>query len=111
MIVPEDDVQIPMQALQSWNLTRRPAWTFGNDESQRVLLTQFKTQNLEGFGFGDEHRPAIQAAGAVLAYLKETQSSGLGHFERLSAYHASPVMQIDAATRRSLETDPNLAYE
>ncbi len=103
VLLPEDDVQLRSPALQQWNITRRPAWTFGADESLRVLLSHFKAHSLEGFGFNDEHRPAVQAAGAVMAYLKETQSCGLAHFERLTAYHQSPVMQIDAATRRSLE--------
>ena len=103
VLIAEDEVQLKAQSLQLWNITHRPAWTYGAEESRRLLLSQFNVQNLEGFGFNDEHGPAIQAAGAVLAYLKETQSGGLDHFERLVAYHQCPTMQIDAATRRSLE--------
>ena len=47
--------------------------------------------------------PAIRAAGAVLTYLQETQRSELDHFRVLSAHHQSGTLQIDAATRRSLE--------
>ena len=81
----------------------RPAWTFAIDEATRTLTKQFGVANLEGYGFEDDHQPAVSAAGAVLNYLSETQSGGLDHFDCLLAHHRSPVVEIDAATRRSLE--------
>ncbi|QDV15315.1 DNA mismatch repair protein MutS [Rosistilla oblonga] len=103
VLIREDDVRTSLDSTATWSVTDRPAWTFAFDESMQLLCRQFGVRSLEGFGFNDEHRPAIQAAGAVLAYLSETQRSGLDHFDSLIAHHNSPSVQIDAATRRSLE--------
>lgn len=43
------------------------------------------------------------AAGAVLGYLIETQKTSLGHIDRLHRYSPGDTLEIDAATRRSLE--------
>ena len=51
---------------------------------------------------------AIRAAGAALSYLQETQRAGLDHFRSLTAHQRSGFLQIDAATRRSLEVSRTL---
>ncbi len=99
----EDDARFVPDTTASWSWTSRPAWSFGEDSSRESLCKQFGVLNLEGFGFGDNDVPAIRAAGAVLAYLQETQQGNLDHFRQLNAHHRSPVLQIDASTRRSLE--------
>ena len=43
------------------------------------------------------------AAGAILAYLQETQKTSLGHIRQLPPYRSGQTLEIDAATRRSLE--------
>jgi len=84
--------------------TRRPPWTFAANASTEALARHFGTATLEGFGF-DETRdgPAIRAAGAIVDYLAETQKSSLAHIDRLIPYHTSQTLQIDEASRRSLE--------
>ena len=67
------------------------------------LARHFGTHSLEGFGFADDDGPAIQAAGAVLDYLAETQKSSLAHIDRLLPYRRASRLEIDEATRRSLE--------
>src|SRR5204863_231870 len=47
--------------------------------------------------------PAIAAAGAVLEYLHETQRTPLAHVDRLLAYRPGHRLEIDEASRRSLE--------
>lgn len=84
-------------------LTRRPAWAFGADAARDVLLKHFGTANLEGFGFDDGDGAAIRAAGGVLGYLIETQKASLGHIDHLVRYSAGTSLEIDSATRRSLE--------
>lgn len=103
VIYREDDARLSPDRTRGWQVTMRPAWTFAEEEATRTLIKQFGVANLEGYGFDDTHFPAICAAGAVLAYLNETQSGGLDHFDCLLAHHRSPVVEIDAATRRSLE--------
>lgn len=99
----EDDPRLSPDTTRPWQNTLRPAWTFAAEEAMRTLTKHFGVANLEGYGFGEEHEPAIRAAGAVMAYLSETQPGGLDHFESLLAHHRSAVVEIDAATRRSLE--------
>jgi DNA mismatch repair protein MutS len=84
-------------------LTRRPAWAFGLDTAIATLQKHFQTATLEGFGFGDDDTAALRAAGAVLDYLCETQRTSLGHIDRLTPYRAGEQLEIDEATRRSLE--------
>jgi DNA mismatch repair protein MutS len=83
--------------------TCRPAWSFGIDHATKCLTRHFGTSTLEGFGFTDDDTPAIRAAGAVLDYLAETQKASLDHIDRLIAYRTGSTLEIDEATRRSLE--------
>ena len=103
VIYREDDVRFSPRATDAWSYTPRPAWTFAEDAARDALCKQFSVHNLEGFGFGDDDGPAIRAAGAVLTYLQETQRQSLDHFRGLTSHRQSGVLQIDAATRRSLE--------
>jgi DNA mismatch repair protein MutS len=84
-------------------LTKRPAWAFAYDTAHAALLKHFATASLEGFGFSDDDRLAVRAAGAVLDYLCETQKSSLNHIDRLIPYRPGTALEIDEATRRSLE--------
>jgi DNA mismatch repair protein MutS len=84
-------------------VTRRPAWVFGHKASETALTKHFGTQSLEGFGFGDDDGPALAAAGAILDYLCETQKSSLTHIDSLTPHRAGTRLEIDSATRRSLE--------
>jgi DNA mismatch repair protein MutS len=103
VIFREDDVHFTPEATAPWAWTPRPAWTFAEDASRETLCKQFSVHNLEGFGFEAHDSPAIRAAGAVLTYLQETQRGNLDHFRTLAAHHRTSFLQIDAATRRSLE--------
>jgi DNA mismatch repair protein MutS len=84
-------------------LTKRPTWAFAADAARQSLAKHFGTRTLEGFGFGDDDSLAVRAAGAVIDYLVETQKSSLDHIDRLLPYHAGGQLEIDQATRRSLE--------
>lgn len=99
----EDDVRVHPDTTSPWAWTARPAWTFAEDAARESLCKQFSVHNLEGFGFEEQDAPAIRAAAAVLTYLQETQRGDLEHFRTLIAHHRSGFLQIDAATRRSLE--------
>lgn len=84
-------------------VTRRPDWAFGFDDAMAALTRHFDTAGLDGFGFTDQDRQAIRAAGAVLDYLSETQKSSLDHIDRLIPYRTGTAVEVDEATRRSLE--------
>ncbi|NND96019.1 MAG: DNA mismatch repair protein MutS [Pirellulaceae bacterium] len=99
----EDDARFSPDTTAPWSWTSRPAWSFAEDAARDALCKQFSVHNLEGFGFTDDDGPAVRAAGAVLTYLQETQRGGLDHLRSISAHQKTPVLQIDASTRRSLE--------
>ena len=66
-------------------VTRRPGWAFSLETARQNLLKHFRTNNLEGFGFGNDpgDDQALAAAGAVIDYLNETQKTSLEHVDRL----------------------------
>lgn len=84
------------------SLTRRPSWDFQAEQARNALFDHFKTATLAGFGV-DDHAPEVQAAGALIAYLRETQKTSLGHITRLTPYRRSETLALDEMTRRSLE--------
>lgn len=85
--------------------TRRPDWSFSYRTALDLLLKQFGTATLEGFGFSDrpEDVPAVRAAGAILDYLNETQRQSSTHIDSITAYRPGLQLEIDEASRRSLE--------
>ena len=103
-----EDTQLPPSANGGPLVTRRPAWAFSTATALDILLSHFGTANLEGFGFVDADGAAVRAAGAVLGYLLETQKASLAHIDRLLRYSAGEMLEIDAATRRSLEISATL---
>ncbi len=99
-----EDVELPaVVAAMETMVTRRPSWDFAADTAREALHKHFAVASLEGFGFHDDDGPAIRAAGAVLSYLSETQKASLVHIDRLVRYAPGDTLEIDAATRRSLE--------
>ena len=83
-------------------VTIRPSWDFQAEQARTALFDQFKTTTLAGFGV-DDRAPEVQAAGALVAYLRETQKSSLGHITRLTPYRRAETLALDEMTRRSLE--------
>jgi DNA mismatch repair protein MutS len=83
-------------------LTSRPSWDFVLEQALKVLNEQFGTTTLAGFGIDDDC-PEVQAAGALIAYLRDTQKSAIAHVARLTPYHRKDVLGLDEMTRRSLE--------
>ena len=62
---------------------------------------------LNELGLG-EAPAAVCAAGALLAYLHETQKCDLGHIRRLELLGDDHYMELDYTTRRNLELTENL---
>ncbi len=85
-------------------LRRRPPWSFDADACRRQLLRFFSLHDLTGFGLEDKPL-AIGAAGALLAYVEETQKQRLPHLTAIAFESADDGIAINAATRRHLELD------
>ncbi len=86
----------------------QPAWEFDPESARRALNTQFQTHDLQGFGCEDLDL-AISAAGCLLQYVKDTQRNNLPHIRSMSHENRADSVILDAATRRNLEIDRNLA--
>jgi DNA mismatch repair protein MutS len=83
-------------------VTKLDDWIFNLDYGRELLLMQFKTVNLKGFGI--EHLSSgVIAAGAILNYLQETQKANLSHLNHIALYNPSDYMTLDFATKRNLE--------
>jgi len=83
-------------------ITRRPPWEFASDEGRRLLNDHFGTGTLDGFGC-EGMGPALGAAGALIAYLRETQRAAIGHIRKVEPFAGDRYLILDATTRRSLE--------
>ena len=66
------------------------------------VCEQFGVQSTDALGLG-EAQAAVCAAGALLAYLHETQKCDLGHIRRLELLGDDHYMELDYTTRRNLE--------
>ena len=67
-----------------------------------LLCRQFGFSDVDESGLG-ESPAAVCAAGALLGYLIETQKFDLSHINRLDVFFDGRYMELDWATRRSLE--------
>ena len=72
-----------------------------------ILCEQFGFAGVDESGIGDSPA-AVCAAGALIAYLRETQKFDLSHINRLELLHGGRYMEMDWATRRSLELTETL---
>jgi DNA mismatch repair protein MutS len=89
-------------------LRLRPPWHFDPESAARALAEQFHTRDLAGFGCADKPL-GVAAAGALLAYVRETQKSALPHLLAITTEERDAALIMDPATRRNLELDESLA--
>ena len=92
------------------HLTALPAWKFEPGKCNEILLAQFKSAILDGFGLKNNSL-AVRAAGAIVQYVKETQPAALNLLTSLRTYSLNEFMTLDASTRRNLELDETLRGE
>ena len=76
-------------------------------DGQSILKNHFKVASLEAYG---EHPCALEAAGAIIHYLKTNQLSELAHITSLSTYQQTDYMTLDSITRRNLELNQTLRH-
>ena len=77
-------------------------WVFTTDYSEELLLNQFHTKSLKGFGI-HELETATISAGAVLHYLKETHHHLTQHIRKISRIDQEKYVWMDRFTIRNLE--------
>ncbi|MBI9046199.1 MAG: DNA mismatch repair protein MutS [Anaerolineaceae bacterium] len=87
--------------------TSWPDWRFETTRCVDELKKHFQVSILDGFGLR-EKSVSVQAAGAILQYIKETQPAALKLLDNLSTYSLAEFMTLDATTRRNLELTETL---
>ncbi len=81
-----------LDSRQTVTLTARPAQAFTREAARETLALPVPEGDLKTL-----------AAGALLAYLTDTQKTAIGHIEPLRFYTIETAMGIDATARRNLE--------
>ena len=84
-----------------------PAWDFDFETAQTLLCQQFKTKSLSGFDVQGMHA-GICAAGALLHYLKSTQTVDIAHITGIVHDKSSNLVLLDKNAQRNLELLSNL---
>ncbi len=82
--------------------TRLDAWHFDRDGARRALVAQLRTHGLEGFGL-EGHDAAIAAAGALIAYLRDSQKADLAHVRAITFRQQAGHLLLDPVTLKHLE--------
>lgn len=77
-------------------------WVFTLDFGKDLLLKQFETATLKGYGV-DNLETGIVAAGAALHYLKEMQHNKLEHIRKIARIEEDEYVWLDKFTIRNLE--------
>ena len=105
-----DQAAAKLRLPENCNPTRLHDWQFAPDSAHTLLTDYFGCQDLLGFGLRvGEHDPAIGAAGALLNYIRHTQSRLPRHLDNLSLETEQQYIGMDAATRRNLEITTTLS--
>jgi len=84
-----------------------PDKAFEARSGREMLIEQFNTRSLEGFGC-EGAEPGIGAAGALLSYVRETQKQNTEHIRRIEWYSLDEFLMIDDISCRNLELMANL---
>ena len=103
-LLSDEDWVLPEVLKERKGQTRRPSWHFDEESARKLILKQFKTHDLKGFGC-DNLSAAISAAGCLLQYVKDTQQSALPHIQGISVENSDDSILLDAASRHNLELD------
>jgi DNA mismatch repair protein MutS len=89
---------------RSCAVTSRPDWWFDAATADAALARALGGRRLEGLGFElPADRQALDVAGAVVAYLEENEPAAVARIETLAAWRPGTRLEIDEASRRSLE--------
>ena len=76
--------------------------------ARTALLEHFNVPTLRGFGC-DEFSTGLDAAAALLCYLRDTHQGAIAHIRTLATYSVGDCMILDAPARRNLELTQGLA--
>lgn len=94
--------EIPKFLVKRLGCTVELGHEFDYMSSAARVCEQFDVSNIDELGLGED-QPAVSACGALLSYIKETQKVDLTHIRSIDLFARGRFMELDWATRRSLE--------
>jgi len=77
-------------------------YVFNYDEAYSLVTRHFKISNLKSFDLEDSEM-AVQAAGGLLAFLKETQRDIIPNIFKINLLKEENILHLDYITQRNLE--------
>ena len=86
----------------------RAPWHFDHAAAANIIKRQYQVDTLEGLGCAGLPA-ATAAAGALLQYVNETQSTALLHLQPVKVEYRSDSIIVDAISRRNLELEQDLS--
>ncbi len=101
-IVPEMLAEVPKAIRENFNCTIIDNKDFDFITAQNIIKKIFKVDSLEGFGYPN-YKLGLCAAGALLAYIENSQKENMSKFETIKPYSLEKFMSIDANAQRGLE--------
>jgi len=106
ILVPEgSEIKEPLLSLPkelSEKFNRLDEWQFDRDAGERKLTEHLGVHSLEGFG-AEGMAVSLGAAGAILAYLTDTQPAAGDNITRLRVHRVDSFMAMDESSIRNLE--------
>jgi DNA mismatch repair protein MutS len=97
-----DDALLARFRTAGATVTPRDSDSFGLREAEDRLRAHFRVAALEGLGL-PRRGGAIRAAGAILAYLQETQQTPPAHLTRIQTLALEDHLALDESAARNLE--------
>lgn len=112
ILLHQDDYNNPqllkiIKLLGDTNITKVDEWKTYTYKPEEQLMNHFRVSTLKGCGFSNEIY-AIEAAAAVLGYLKYTQRGNVSHMRTLLSYSPDDSVLLDSSTLSNLEIFRNL---
>jgi DNA mismatch repair protein MutS len=95
--------ETPPVPIEGVMVTWREPWEFDHAGAEQAIRRRFDLASLDGLGVEARDRPALAAAGALLAYALELQPGGLPQLARPVVTRGTDTMSLDEMTRRNLE--------
>ena len=87
-------------------VTETEAWRFMADQATEMLTRQFKVHSLEGY-YGSGATPLwVQAAGALLHYVKQELRRDIAHVRSIDVRSSNAFLTLDECTCRNLDLLP-----
>ena len=102
LVVQKDVTRAVRERFGDYYITSLDEWAFVYDAAVEKLCTQLQVRSLKGYAV--ERFPlAVRSAGALLAYLEQTQHAGLRNICSISRIDEEKFVWMDQFTVRNLE--------